>query len=263
MKGIESMENKYGQKWSREETILAFYYYSKIPFGKLHKGNPDIIRIAQCLGRTPSSVSMKMCNFAHFDPSLEKRNIVGMANASKLDREIVSSFFNNWEELTYEADRIEKRLTESEIPHAEIADIELPVGSTKERTVKARVNQRFFRDSVLTSYQNSCCITHINIPSLLIASHIKPWNVSDPATERTNPCNGLCLNALHDKAFDQGLITVLPDFTIRVSSKLDNHKHIEAVGWLIQYDRQRIHLPERFLPMKEFLEYHNDVIFVP
>lgn len=257
------MKNKYGQKWSREETILAFYYYSQIPFGKLHKGNPDIIRIAERLGRTPSSVAMKMCNFAHFDPTLEKRSITGMANASKLDREIVTSFFDNWEELTYEADSIEKQLSIYDMSQTEVADIALPIGSTIERTIKTRVNQRFFRNSVLTSYKNSCCITQINIPSLLIASHIKPWNVSDPATERTNPCNGLCLNALHDKAFDQGLITVLPDFTIRVSSKLDSHKHREPLSWLLKYDNQKIHLPERFLPKKEYLEYHNDVIFLP
>lgn len=258
------MENKYGQKWSREETILAFYYYSRIPFGKLHKGNPDIIRIAEYLGRTPSSVSMKMCNFAHFDPFLEKRNISGMANASKLDREIVTSFFDNWEELTYEAYRIEKQLKVNTVPPIESSeDFQLPMGSTTERTVKARVNQRFFRESVLTSYQNRCCITGINIPSLLIASHIKPWKDSDPATERTNPCNGLCLNALHDKAFDQGLITVLPDYTIRVSTQLSMQKHIEAIEWLTRYDKHSINLPERYYPKKEYLEFHNNVIFIP
>ena len=43
-------DSKYGQKWSEDETILAFYYYCKIPFGKIHSRNPEIIRIAELLG---------------------------------------------------------------------------------------------------------------------------------------------------------------------------------------------------------------------
>ena len=55
-------ETKYGKKWSEDETILAFYYYCQIPFGKIHKTNPEIMHIASILGRTPSSVVLKMGN---------------------------------------------------------------------------------------------------------------------------------------------------------------------------------------------------------
>lgn len=41
-------------------------------------------------------------------------------------------------------------------------------------------------------------------PRLLIASHIVPW--SKDKTNRLNPSNGLCLSAIHDRAFDQGFI---------------------------------------------------------
>ena len=81
-------------------------------------------------------------------------------------------------------------------------------------------------------------------------------------SERTNPSNGLCLNALHDRAFDKGLITVLPDYTVRVSSKLKDRLDGDSIAWLMECDKQPIHLPDRFLPGKEFLQYHNDVIFV-
>ena len=116
---------------------------------------------------------------------------------------------------------------------------------------------------MLGSYKNRCCITGLDSVDLLIASHIKPWSVSDPKTERTNPGNGLCLNALHDRAFDKGLITVTPDYTIHVSDRLRKQKDNEGIRWLLQYDRRQIILPERFTPVKEFLEYHNDVIFTP
>ena len=106
-------------------------------------------------------------------------------------------------------------------------------------------------------------MTGIAVPELLIASHIKPWAISDPKTERTNPRNGLCLNALHDKAFDKGLITVLPDYTVRVSSKLKAYIHPDGIFWLLQCDKQPIVKPEKFVPDRRFLEYHNDTVFIP
>lgn len=248
---------KYGQKWSTDETIIAFYYYCKIPFGTIHKTNPEIIRIASLLGRTPSALVLKMGNLAHFDPEIRKRNINGLQNASKLDSEIVERFYADWEELTFQAETIEASLTSQE------DKTQLPVGSTRLQEVKARVNQDFFRESVLASYHSRCCITGMNNSQLLIASHIKPWKDSDPRKERANPSNGLCLNALHDKAFDKGLITVLPDYTVRVSSKLKDGENEASISWIVQCDKQPIHLPEKFMPQREYLEYHNDMVFIP
>ena len=71
-------------KWTREELIIAFNLYCKIPFGKIHIHNPDIISLAKILGRTPSAVSWKLANFASLDPFLKKRNISGASHGSKL-----------------------------------------------------------------------------------------------------------------------------------------------------------------------------------
>ena len=256
-------DKKYGQKWSEEETILAFYYYCKIPFGKIHSRNPEIIRIAELLGRTPGSVSFKMGNLGHFDPDLQRRKVNGLKNASKLDEKVVQEFKGNWEELTYKADMIEKQLKRMKAYDDAINDLSMPIGADAERAVKQRVNQKFFREAVLSAYDNKCCISGISITSLLIASHIKPWAESDPKTERANPCNGLSLNALHDKAFDKGLITVTPNYIVHVSSKLKNATGEDGLTWLIGCDKQEIILPEKFIPQKDFLEYHNDVIFIP
>ena len=256
-------DNKYGQKWSEEETILAFYYYCKIPFGKIHARNPEIIRIAEILGRTPGSVSFKMGNLGHFDPELQKRKVSGLKNASKLDEKVVLEFQSNWEELSYKASMIEEQLKRVKMYKTAIKEISIPVGADVERVARQRVNQNFFRDAVLSAYGNRCCISGISIPSLLVASHIKPWADSDPKTERTNPCNGLSLNALHDKAFDRGLITVTPDYIVHISSKLTSISDEEGLSWLKGYDKKRIIKPEKFAPKREYLEYHNDVIFVP
>ena len=250
-----------GTKWSEEETILVFYYYCQMPFGKISSRNPEIIRIAELLGRTPGAVSFKMGNLGHFDPALQARNVNGLSNASKLDEEIVNRFRDDWESLSAQAQKYEAALREETIEQLlDIEGLQLPEGLDREIITTNRINQEFFRNSVLNSYGNACCITGIQIPTLLVASHIKPWKDSDHKTERTNPCNGLCLNALHDKAFDKGLITVLPDYTIRVSSQLKGDD--AGASWIRACDKQQIRKPEKFLPAKEFLEYHNDIIFI-
>lgn len=60
-------------------------------------------------------------------------------------------------------------------------------------------------------------MTGLSNKALLVAGHIKPWKVSDPNTMRLAPDNGLLLNALHDKAFDRGLIAITKDLKIAVS----------------------------------------------
>lgn len=64
------MKNRNGVKWSRDETILAFGLYCRTLFGKIGQSNPDIVELAELLGRTPGSVGLKMHNLAHFDSTL-------------------------------------------------------------------------------------------------------------------------------------------------------------------------------------------------
>lgn len=135
-------ETKYRKKWSEDETILAFYYYCQIPFGKIDHRNPRIIEIAKLIGRTPSSVSLKMGNLGHFDPSLQSRNVVGMSNASKLDEQVVKEFLDNWEELAVRARKIEAEYLKT--AQSEEAQIEeLPEGLDNITETKQRMNQQF------------------------------------------------------------------------------------------------------------------------
>ena len=139
-------------------------------------------------------------------------------------------------------------------------DFSTKAGKDVLRSVKARVNQSFFRKMILASYNNQCCITGLDIPRLLIASHIKPWSADK--NNRLNPCNGLCLNALHDKAFDTGLITVDVNNKIVISKAVKEHYSIESVNRYFEaYDNKTISLPDRFLPDNQFLEYHRNNIF--
>ncbi len=260
------MANRYREKWSREETILAFDLYCRTPFAKIGKANKDIIALAELIGRTPSSVGLKMANLAHFDPELISRNVSGMSNASKLDKEIFEEFAGDWESLSYQAQLIKadyegKSLSEINEEFHVTIDM-LPEGADVTAETKRRVGQYFFRMSVLTAYGNACCVTGIKAPELLVASHIKPWKDSDAKTERTNPRNGLCLNALHDKAFDRGLITIDESFRIVISSRLrDVAMDADTRDWFMAYNHREIAMPDKFAPDKNYIKYHNDVVF--
>jgi len=253
---------KEGQRlWTREELILAINLYCKTPFGKIHRNNPDVIRLAALIGRTPNSVSFKLVNFASFDPSLKARGIKGAQNASKLDLEIWNEFYNNWDNLPFESEKLLAKYADSSIERLNSIDVlDLPKeGKVRTQLVKVRVNQNFFRSMILSSYDNRCCITGLSNRELLVAGHIRPWGLDEK--NRMNPQNGISLNALHDKAFENGLITILPSFKIKVSSIIKKDKSNAAKDYFVKYDNEQIVLPRRFYPDKEFLEYHNDERF--
>jgi hypothetical protein len=132
---------------------------------------------------------------------------------------------------------------------------EIAEGKTTTALVLVRVNQARFRRAILASYNATCCMSGLRVPKLLVASHIVPWSMD--TQNRLNPTNGLCLSALHDRAYDQGLITVLPDFTIRVTEDLRRPELDPfAQTSLAQCQGQAIRLPERFRPAPAFLEAH-------
>lgn len=256
------MLDKNGIKWSREETILALDLYLKITFSKATKTNKEVIKLANILGRTPSSVAMKVCNIASCDPLILNRHRSGLKNASKLDREIFEEFSCDLEELAYEANTILKN-DYKQLVSLPIDLKDMPDGLCKESTVKVRLGQNYFRNAILKIYGNKCCVTGIDLSSLLVASHIKPWAVSDVHNERTNPSNGLCLNAFHDKAFDHGLITFDKNLKMVISSKLEKaDMDDDTRRWIKSYSGQKIHLPECFAPSAVFMQYHNDVVFL-
>jgi putative restriction endonuclease len=246
--------------WTREELIVAFNLYCKIPFGRIHIRNPLVIELAKAIGRTPSAVSWKLANFARLDPSLQKRNIAGAAHGAQSEVEIWNEFSNDWDKLAFESERLLGQMTGSE-PKLIVEERDFPQGISREALVRVRVNQGFFRSAVLAAYGTRCCITGLSIPQLLTASHIVPWSVD--IKNRTNPQNGLCLNAIHDRAFDNGLITVTPELKIKVSTKMKRNVADKAAREFIwDYEGARISPPRRFAPNADFLRYHNDNIFL-
>jgi putative restriction endonuclease len=255
------MENK-SRNWSREELIVAINLYCKLPFGKLHRNNPDVVNLSVILNRTPSAVAYKLVNFASLDPSLKARGIKGATNISKLDKQIWEEFYHNWEELPYESEVLLSKISKAPtiIDTFESTEDEYKEGKTREQTLRVRVNQSFFRSSILAAYNSTCCITGLSIPELLTASHIRPWAIDEK--NRLNPRNGLLLNSLHDRAFENGLISITPEYKILVSSKLKRQiKNENLKTYFLGFEGENIILPSRFLPDPIFLKYHNEERF--
>ncbi len=265
-----------GKRWLRDELIIAMNLYCKLPFGQLDHRTPIIIEVANKLGRTPSSLAMKLSNFASLDPILQDRGIQGLRGASKADREIWQEFYTNWEELAIESEERFQELfenlipEESELPNQRKFNKPIPIktprsqptGSTEATvTIKARIGQNFFRQTVLANYNSRCCITGNPIPELLVASHILPWG--SYIEHRLNPHNGLCLARTQDTAFDKGLITFDEDYRLIISAYLESFLPDETLYRnFVAYCGKKIHWPNKFPPEPDFIRRHREEVFI-
>lgn len=255
-------------KWTRAHFLVALNLYCKLPFGQLHSGNRLIVEVAKKMGRTPGSLAMKLVNFASLDPVQQARGIKGLTGATKLDREMWAEFHANHSSLGVESEQMLHDLfTRNDAEEVDFLGrdrvrIVAPTGpTTVQATVKVRRGQQFFRQIVLTAYNTKCCISGINVPRLLVASHIKPW--SKFPSDRLNPRNGLCLSTLHDAAFDDGLITLEKDRSVVLSKHLRKYFPQPTLEHnFVPFEGRPIRLPDKLAePDDDFLRFHRDVIF--
>ena len=111
-------------RWAREQRLIAFALYCRTPFGKMHSRNPEIIQLAQLLGRTPGSLAMKLVNFASLDPAITSTGRVGLSGTSRGDREIWNEFHDDWEALAVESNGLLASLSPVAEAAATLPDVE-------------------------------------------------------------------------------------------------------------------------------------------
>ncbi len=269
------MPNSSNIKWTCEHFLIALNLYCKLPFGKLHKGNPLIIEVAQKMGRTPSSLAMKLCNFASLDPVQKARGIKGLTGATKQDREMWQEFHSQIDTVGLMSEQLLHDLftqdSHLEVDFLQQKRVQLEPSDkfvTPERTtestaiVKVRRGQQFFRQVVLNAYGVRCCISGINVPQLLVASHIKPWR--DFPNERLSPRNGLCLSSIHDAAFDAGLLTLNENLQVVLSNRLKSFFPQPLLEQNFSpFEGNPISLPMKLAePHPEFLAFHRQEVFL-
>ena len=74
---------------------------------------------------------------------------------------------------------------------------------------------------------------------------------------RTNPENGLCLNSLFHRAYDNYLLAITPDCEIIISDVFIEKVEGESFKrYLEEINGRQINMPTRFYPKKEFLDFH-------
>lgn len=270
--------------WSQEELLVVFRLYCRTHFGRLHQLNPEIIELAGLIGRTPGAVAMKACNFASLDPDQQSRGIRALGNVSRADRELWGAFSDDSEFMAQKAEAAYAALVGQETeeyvpglwatgrrsgrkqpskPGVRVDELSVPLGATeKESLVRTRRVQSFFRAAVLISYDNRCAITGLAVPELLNASHIIPWSVDEK--RRADPRNGICLNPLHDRAFDRGLISFDENLRVIVSSNIAKCEECEIHRQqLVEICGRPLRMPERFQPERAAVEFHRKHIYRP
>ena len=173
--------------------------------------------------------------------------------------------YAQYEQKIIEADDIVKHETNPKTISKKLIDLFdiTKEGEDKVALTKQRKGQDYFRRMILANYDGRCALTGIDIPEVLLASHIIPWSDKSHTKERLNPTNGICLSALYDKAFDKGLITISPDdYKVELSSALLEYesrdyfdKHFACI------DGRKITLPTAYKPNRDFLAYHREKVF--
>lgn len=247
--------------WTRAELLPVLEMYFRTPFGKLHQRNPEIIKIAENLDRTPSAVAMKACNLASCDAQMKEKGIQGLGNSSKQDHRLFDEFLANPQKLLAELNITPDQPIESKTPIAEIDD-HFPEGKNIETSTTKRLGHSFFRRAVYTNFEGRCAISGLSIARLLTASHIIPWGSN--AEKRCDPRNGLLLSAVHDRAFDQGLISLSEDFRVLMSpilKKSDQDVFLQVA--ILSFENEILKFPKKpkFLPSQEAMAFHRTHIF--
>ncbi len=136
--------------WTRPELLQVLRLYMRLPFGRLHSKNPDIVEVAHQVGRTPGAVARKATNFASVDDAVTSTGRKGSSNSSQADRAIWAEFLANPEAIAAECEEAASRPTSID-SHADernsperVPLIELPAETEVTRMIRARRVQSFF-----------------------------------------------------------------------------------------------------------------------
>jgi len=145
---------------------------------------------------------------------------------------------------------------EALVPERDI-DFSTKEGKEVLRQTKARVNQDFFRKMILADYETRCCVSGLNVPEVLRASHIVGW--AENKENRMNPANGLCLSATYDAAFDRHLISFDEKFRMILSPALKEFYSNDAFKTqFLAFEGRQIASPKRFRPDPVFMSRHRE-----
>lgn len=270
-----------GSEYTDDENILVLELFMRLDYRQFRVSNPQIIELSGFFrqhgyDRSPGSVKAKLENLKAVNPEYTRNGRVGLPGVCQFLRDAWADYESTgFETLTADAGEARMRISNGAwVPpiYDPSEDVELgqflmeiPDGRERQAMVSVRVNQGVFRRRVLASFGGRCCITGIRGDSLLVASHIKPWNSckGDLVWQRIDPGNGLCLNALHDRAFDRGLFTLDEKLRVELSSEIGDYLDDTTVNTYFRpFEGRPIDPPTKARIKFEYVEYHRDHVFI-
>lgn len=262
----DTAEANEGQKVSANPTSALPTIYSNIPFsGWLSQniGLPEnsIVAYTNAFGKISEEMHQKgtirksLENMSPLELDLALSLIISDADFIKKDKQEKQMCKNALKQYRYFLNATAKGSGDHAYMEEIESDRQIP---ETERTaiIQSRIGQGEFRKSLIDKYNGRCIITGIDLPELLVASHIKPWAAASNK-ERLDVNNGLLLSATYDKLFDRGLITFNKYGEILLSSLIEaeNIKRLR----LSQGMRFNLQINKS---MEGYLSYHRDVLFL-
>lgn len=243
-----------GEKWTRDEVVIALALYLSRPFGSLRSTNPDVQAVAGILGRSPGAVSRKVGNIGSFDSDLPAK---GLSHAAKADRLVWEEFIGAKpgmkpvDAVFLEAGRIAASKYDADLSF--LAEKPCPERTEGTALRKVRLTEGFFRAAVLSNYDGRCAVTGLRAPELLEAAHILPW--AEHESLRMVPANGISLCTLLHRAYDVDLIGIDPGGLLHVSRLLaEKSRGSSLEGFFRSLDgAARLQEASRFRPNPDFL----------
>jgi putative restriction endonuclease len=124
--------------------------------------------------------------------------------------------------------------------------------------MRRRIGQGAFRVLVTDTYERQCAVTGEHTLPVLEAAHIRP--VTQGGEHRVS--NGLLLRSDVHTLFDRGYVTVTPDYSFRVSERLNDDWSNGKIYYAL--DGQHIQLPRdaSCRPDQELLDWHQQSVFL-
>lgn len=169
--------------------------------------------------------------------------------------------YNKYDDVVKEADRITTEKKKGNAVCKELLKLFKLEKEGKDSvvTTKRRLGQEYFRKMILANYGGKCCVTGLNIPQTLRASHIVAW--AEDQRYRMNPENGLCLSATYDAAFDKHLISFDEDYRMIVSKDIKSYYTNDVAKEYFQaFEGKQMIMPELYKPSQKLLDRHRSLM---
>lgn len=233
-----------GEYWDEDGWLLPVNWY---PVQEVKpKDSIDIIRPLLPAKYSPIKPQTGDGNQGAYLAEISKELFEFISTAAGFNIEFLSPAISSRTELLEDIESNE----EDDINNSPLSDTE------KKQLIKARKGQGDFRNS-LFNIEPRCRLTGVENPSLLIASHIKPWRSCINSIERLDCYNGLLLAPHADYLFDRGFISFSDDGSLIISDRLK------------QDDRNRLGITNAAYintslreEQKSYMNYHRDNIFL-